>query len=71
MLPHHLLKKFQNQKTLLVAILQIHMALLLLIGIIVLMGSLKKGGGAPFHFLFPTPTPDTKTTGQQPSEREP
>ena len=69
MLSHQILKKFQRKKSLIISILQIHIALLLFIGIILLMGNLKNGGETPLHLLFPLPTPDTKTS-EQPLERK-
>ena len=67
MLPHHFLKKFQGRKSLIISVIQIHILLLLLIGIIFFMGNLKRSGGAPFNLLFPSP----ETTENRPSKQPP
>ena len=68
MLPHHFLKKFQGRKSLIISVLQIHILLLLLIGIIFFMGNLKRGGGKPFNLFFSSPETAEKRPSEQPPE---
>ena len=70
MLPHHFLKRFQGRKHLIISVIQIHILLLLLIGIIFFMGSLKKSGGVPFSLLFPPPKTAENRPAEQPTERK-
>ena len=67
MLPHHFLKKFQGRRSLIISVIQIHILLLLLIGIIFFMGSLKRNGGTPFSLFFSAP----ETVENSPSEQSP
>ena len=70
MLPHSLLKKFQGQKKLIISLIQIHILLLLLAGIILFMGSLKKSGGAPFSLFFPPSSTEKIEASDTPVERK-
>ena len=70
MLSHHpFLKKFKRQKSLVISIIQIHVLILLFLGIILFMGSLKKKEGASFNLFSPQAGEEAKDS-EQPFERK-